>query len=75
MTEPNDRERKLIDTGQTLEQHIAPAVEQLEREYLEEVLRENEGRIVESAEQAGVSRRTLLRKLKTYHIDKADFKS
>ena len=41
---------------------------------LEAILREYEGRIGESAERAGVGRRTLLRKLKTHNIDKADFK-
>ncbi len=53
---------------------MTPAIQQLEREYLEAILRDHEGRIGESAEQADVSRRTLLRKLKIHNIDKADFK-
>jgi DNA-binding NtrC family response regulator len=63
-----------IDVSKTLEQHIAPVVDQLERQYLESILRTHRGRIGESAQQAGISRRTLLRKLKAHHIDKADFK-
>ena len=58
----------------TLEEHLAPTIERLEREYLEAVLRTNQGRVAESAEQAGVSRRTLLRKMKALNINKADFK-
>lgn len=68
------REANVVDIGKTLDQHMAPALQQLERQYLEAILRAHQGRIGESAEQAGVSRRTLLRKIKAHRIDKADFK-
>lgn len=63
-----------VDISKTLEEHLAPQLEQLEREYLETVLRNNQGRIGRTAEQAGISRRTLLRKMKALHIDKEEFK-
>ncbi len=63
-----------VDLGKTLQQHLSPAVQQLEREYLEAILQANHGRIAESAQQAGISRRTLLRKMKLHHIDKTNFK-
>jgi transcriptional regulator of acetoin/glycerol metabolism len=49
-------------------------IEQVERAYLVAILRSCGGKIAESAECAGMSRRTLLRKLTTYGIDKTDFK-
>jgi DNA-binding NtrC family response regulator len=70
----NPPEADVVDISETLEQHMAPALEKLERQYLEAILQAHQGRIGESAEQAGVSRRTLLRKLKAHRIDKADFK-
>lgn len=69
-----DRLPPAVDPGKTLQENTTSVIEDIEREYLELVLRKNEGRIVDSANQAGISRRTLLRKLKTYKIDKADFK-
>lgn len=69
-----DRLPPAVDPEKTLQENMAPVMEQIEREYLESLLRKNEGKIVDSAQQAGISRRTLLRKLKTYKIDKSDFK-
>jgi len=63
-----------IDVGRTLADNVEPQVLALERAYLEKLLRENQGRIGESAQQAGISRRTLLRKLNLHDLDKADFK-
>jgi DNA-binding NtrC family response regulator len=56
--------------GEAIEQ----AVERLERSYLEAALRASRGRVGEAAEHAGISRRTLLRKLNQYGIDKHDFR-
>jgi DNA-binding NtrC family response regulator len=58
----------------SLEDNVRPIVEQIEKQYLEEVLRSQRGRIEATAERAGISRRTLLRKLKAYGIDKRSFK-
>lgn len=49
---------------------LAAELERTERRYLEELLDEHRGRIKVSAEAAGISRRTLLRKLKRHGIDK-----
>jgi DNA-binding NtrC family response regulator len=69
-----DRLPPAVDPEKTLQENMAPVMEQIEREYLESLLRKNDGRIVDSAQQAGISRRTLLRKLKAHKMDKADFK-
>ena len=58
----------------TLADYLQPQLTALEHNYLEKVLEENDGRIADSAKQAGMSRRTLLRKLNTYAIDKQQFR-
>ncbi len=63
-----------MDTSKSLQENLVPVVEQLEREYLQRVLQENGGRVGEAARQAGMSRRTLLRKMNLYGIDKHEFK-
>ena len=63
-----------IDTRKTLEENLTPQIAQLERAYLEACLRENQGRIERTAQSAGISRRTLLRKLKSYGIDKSRYR-
>ncbi len=63
-----------VDTTKTLQDNLTLVVEQLERKYLQSILKQNAGRVAESARQAGVSRRTLLRKMNLYRIDKQDFK-
>ena len=52
---------------------LADELERTERRYLEGVLSEHRGRIAASAQAAGISRRTLLRKLKRHGIDKHAF--
>lgn len=64
-----------IDTTKPLQDHLQPLIERQEREYLKQVLSQNRGRIGESAAQAGVNRRTLLRKMKLYGLEKSSFKS
>jgi len=49
-------------------------IEELEREYLQAKLKQHAGRVAETAAEAGISRRTLLRKMKQYGIDKQKFK-
>ncbi len=63
-----------IDPSQTITDFLQPRLTMLEKEYLESVLAENNGRIIDSANQAGMSRRTLHRKLKAYNIDKHQFR-
>ncbi len=59
-----------IDTSKSLEETLQPQVEALERAYLQACLRACKGRMGAAAKQAGVSRRTLLRKLQQYGLDK-----
>lgn len=66
--------RTHIDTSKLLQEYLEPLIERQEREYLESVLKQNEGRIAATAEQAGISRRTLLRKMKLHRLDKQTFK-
>jgi two-component system response regulator AtoC len=64
-----------LDTGKPLGDVLDPIVARLEREYLNAVLKEHAGRVHAAAQHAGISRRTLLRKMKLYDIDKSEFKS
>lgn len=64
-----------IDSTQTLDSFLKPRLITLEKEYLENVLADQNGRIIDTANQAGISRRTLLRKLKAYRIDKHQFRN
>ena len=66
--------RTHIDASKPLQENIEPLIERHEREYLEIVLKQNEGRIAETAEQAGISRRTLLRKMNHHGLNKQAFK-
>jgi DNA-binding NtrC family response regulator len=63
-----------IDTRRTLEETLGPAVATLEKRYLEALLAETGGRVQEAARRAGISRRTLQRKLASHDIDKARFR-
>jgi DNA-binding NtrC family response regulator len=64
-----------IDAEEPMRAALAPHIERLERRYLEACLRRTRGRIGAAATRAGISRRTLLRKLKRYDLDKSLFKS
>ncbi|MCH5376286.1 MAG: hypothetical protein JJ992_20130 [Planctomycetes bacterium] len=63
-----------LDMSKPLQDNITVVVEQLECEYLQAALEQSAGRVAAAAEQAGISRRTLLRKMNQYHIDKQEFK-
>lgn len=67
-------EAPVIAADKTLEEALGPQVDALERAYLEACLAATKGRITEAAERAGISRRTLLRKLKRHRIDKRRFR-
>ena len=66
--------RMHVDTSKSLRDNIDPLVQRHEREYLENLLKQHEGRIAATAKQAGISRRTLLRKMNLYGLDKQTFK-
>jgi len=57
-----------------LRRSLAETVDLIEKRYLEAALGRHRGRVKETAETAGVSERTLLRKMKRHDLDKADFK-
>ncbi|MCR9164450.1 MAG: sigma-54 interaction domain-containing protein [Nannocystaceae bacterium] len=71
---PERAREPTLDTSVPMAEALAPSVARLERQYIEACLRENEGRIGQAAERAGISRRTLLRKLKSHGIDKKQFR-
>jgi DNA-binding NtrC family response regulator len=64
---PIDVERSLVD-------NVERAVREVERSYLIEALTRANGRIADAATVAGISRRTLHRKLQDLGLDKAQFK-
>lgn len=63
-----------IDTSMSLEEYLAPRQRALEQAYLRACLHETKGRVGRAAARAGISRRTLLRKLRAYGLDKAIFR-
>lgn len=71
---PQKQEDLTLDLAKTLKENLDPMLKELERRYLENVLKKNAGRIAETARSAGISPRTLLRKLKRYGIDKREFR-
>ena len=63
-----------IDISASLEDFLVPVCVELERRYLRAALRKNEGRLQATANTAGLSRRTLQRKLKKHGIDRRAFR-
>ncbi len=59
-----------LETSKSLQENISA----LEQAYLELCLREAEGQMSDTAKLAGISRRTLLRKMNAYRLDKATFR-
>lgn len=64
-----------IDTSLPMREAIEPVVERLERHYLRALLDECRGVIRDVAIRAGLSRRTLQRKMRSHGIRKEDFRS
>lgn len=62
-----------IDTSWPMKEAIEPMVDRLERAYLAACLAEHRGR-VGAAKRAGISRRTLLRKMTKYRLAKEEFR-
>lgn len=58
----------------TLAENVEPVKRRLERDYLEAVLREKGGRVIEAARHAGISRRTMLRKMNELGLDKRNYR-
>lgn len=62
-------------TGRPLREVLEDATADVERAYLTALLAETNGRMGVTARRAGISRRTLLRKLKRLDIDRRSFRS
>ena len=62
------------DLDRPLAETVEAEVERIERDYLEAALASTRGRMQEAADLAGISRRTLLRKLRQYEIEKSNFR-
>ena len=63
-----------IDTSHTLKEVKKQEIEKIERQYLSELLLENQGKIKKTAEAAGIGARQLNKLLTKYRIRKEDFK-
>lgn len=68
------RPQSTVDLGKTLSENLGPLVEDFERRYLVEALKAKSGRVGETASLAGISPRTLLRKMKNYGLKKSDYR-
>jgi DNA-binding NtrC family response regulator len=64
----------LIDERTPLETNTKRALAQVERAYLYKVLQRCGGHLERTAEEAGISRRTLYTKMKEYGLEAGDFK-
>lgn len=65
------RNRIRLDTQKSLAENLEPLIDSVEKRYLDAVLAETGGRVIDTAERAGVNRRTLSRKMSKYGLDKA----
>jgi two-component system response regulator AtoC len=63
-----------IDEFRSLKENLERINIQVERSYLFALLRRTQGAIDQSAEEAGISRRTLYTKMKQYGLEAADFR-
>ncbi|MEZ6188519.1 MAG: sigma-54 dependent transcriptional regulator [Planctomycetota bacterium] len=74
---PSERLRasEAVDVSRSLAEFLEPKVEEHERRYLDAVLRSTAGRIGDSAKVAGISPRTLLRKMKQHGLDKRAYRA
>ena len=64
-----------IDVDEPLQRVLEAVTERVERAYIEAALRANSGRVGDTADQAGISRRTLLRKMNAFGLEKKEFRS
>ena len=63
------------DASEPLRAIVERATAQVERAYLHRVLHRHGGHLSRSAKAAGITRRTLYSKMKTYGLDAADYRS
>jgi DNA-binding NtrC family response regulator len=63
-----------FDVDETLESVIGRIAQAVEREYLRRVLRKYHGHIAQTAQHAGLNRRTLYNKMRVYGLKRDDFR-
>jgi DNA-binding NtrC family response regulator len=64
-----------IDTSKSLARVRSEGVEEIERRYLKGLLARHQGRINQSADEAGITTRQLHKLMKKYGLRKEDFKT
>jgi len=72
---PPPTEVVTVHPTRTLAETLEPAKRTLEKRYLEAILIETRGRVGKAAGLAGISRRTMVRKMKEYQIDKMSYRA
>ncbi|MFP4056566.1 MAG: sigma-54-dependent transcriptional regulator [Candidatus Brocadiia bacterium] len=72
--EPDRRPALPCNEQLPLDEVKSNAIEQLERTYLQRVLRIHRGNVRRTARHAGLSERSIYEKLKRYHIDRRAYK-
>ena len=65
----------VIDERVGLKDNTDRAIQQVERAYLHRLLRKCGGHMERTADEAGISRRTLYSKMKQYSLQQGDFKA
>jgi two-component system NtrC family response regulator len=73
-TEKRTESSPHVDISMSLASAVSRQTERVEREYLERVLDKYRGRVTQCARHAGISRRTLYRKMQRYGLEKETFK-
>ena len=66
--------RYVVDDAVPMKAAVEGVVSEVERAYLHRLLQRNRGHLSLTAEQAGVTRRTLYTKMKSYRLDAADYR-
>jgi DNA-binding NtrC family response regulator len=63
-----------VDDAVPMKSAVEQVVAEVERAYLHRLLQRNRGHLTMTATEAGVTRRTLYNKMKTYGLSAADYR-
>jgi DNA-binding NtrC family response regulator len=63
-----------VDDAVPMKSAVEQVVAEVERAYLHRLLQRNRGHLSQTAEQAGITRRTLYNKMKSYQLNAADYR-
>jgi two-component system, NtrC family, response regulator AtoC len=64
-----------VDENVPLKHAVGQAAIQVERTYLHRLLKRHDGHLINTAQAAGITRRTLYTKMKLYGLDAADYRN